>query len=216
MKVCACLNLLHTVLGTFGCMFRMNYIYETIQDDDLAKLTRYIGFTEQLPYVPDPGVISPAFFIGEVLDTRFPNVYIPDAPARITEDNSHKIPVRFGETLKKMEAGGDDIASLKGIPFFIAGWLRYLTGLADDGAPFEISPDPMLPDLTGYLKGIAPGETDRGKVAAAINPILSNQSVFGVDLYRNGLSDKITDYFMQMLQSPGAVRKALGEHVANL
>lgn len=42
-----------------------------------------------------------------------------------------------------------------------------------------------------------------------LKPILSNQELFGVDLYEIGLGSKIENYFKQMLSGIGAVQKTL-------
>ena len=63
---------------------------------------------EAMPVVVDPGVLNPYEFIGAVLNKRLPNPFMPDAPQRIACDTSQKLPIRFGETLKKYIARGLD------------------------------------------------------------------------------------------------------------
>jgi fructuronate reductase len=176
----------------------------------LVQLIRLAGYNEALPYVPDPGIISPQHFISEFIEKRLPNPFIPDSPQRIACDTSQKIPVRFGGTLKEMERQGKDLSTLTGIPFFIAGWLRYLTGIDDQGQPFVLSPDPMLGELQAALQGIRLG--DKGPFGPVIKPILANQAIFGVDLYRHGLAEKIEGYFTQMINEAGAVQQTLNRY----
>ena len=47
-----------------------------------------------------------------------------------------------------------------------------------------------------------------------LKPILSNEQIFGLDLYKVGLAEKIIGYFKEMIASPGATRKAL-ENLVN-
>jgi fructuronate reductase len=117
--------------------------------------------------------------------------------------------VRFGETLKKMSAANKNIAELRGFSFFFAGWLRYLMALDDEGVPFEPSPDPMLPELTGYLNVTELGRSDDEAAQRAARPILSNRAIFGVDLFACGLAERVMDWFKVFIASPGAVRHAL-------
>lgn len=47
-----------------------------------------------------------------------------------------------------------EASDLKLIPLVFAGWLRYLMAVDDNGNAFEPSSDPMLAELTPYLKDI--------------------------------------------------------------
>ena len=76
---------------------------------------------------------------------------MPDAPQRIAMDTSQKLPIRFGETLKKYIARGLDKSNLVLIPLTLAGYARYLKGIQDDGTPFTPSPDPMLEELQAIV-----------------------------------------------------------------
>ncbi len=208
MKVCTCLNPLHTALAVFGCLLSYKTIFEEMRDKDLVRLVEKIGYTEGMPVVVDPKIINPMDFIKEVLEVRFPNPFMPDTPQRIATDTSQKIPVRYGETIKAYLARPDlDVTSLEAIPFVLAGWCRYLLGINDDGKPFEISPDPRLAEMQSHLKGISLGE--KGPFSNTLKPILSDATIFGVDLYQVGLAEKVEKYFTEMVAAPGAIRKAL-------
>ena len=89
----------------------------------------------------------------------------------------------------------------------IAGWLRYLLAVDDKGNTFERSADPMLAELDEKLAGIELGkpETAEGK----LNEILSDASIFGVNLYEAGIAGMVEDNFRAMLTGPGAVRNLL-------
>ena len=75
-----------------------------------------------------------------------------------------------------------------------------------------VSADPMLPMLREQLEGVKLGdpESARGK----LNAILSNASIFGVDLYEAKLADKVEGFVCEMLAGPGAVRAALKKYLA--
>ncbi|MDR1559893.1 MAG: mannitol dehydrogenase family protein [Clostridiales bacterium] len=212
MKVGACLNPLHTILGVFGRLLGYDYIHETTRDPALLTLIKRAGYDEAMPYVEDPVIIEPSAFIKEVLEIRFPNPYIMDTPKRIAVDTSQAIPPRFGETLKRMKLLGHDSSKLVCFPFFFAGWLRYLMGVGDDGIPMELSPDPMLEELTGYMSAVSLGDT--GPFTDIIKPILSNQEIFGVNLFYNGLAAAVEEYFSQMVAGAGAVRQTLDRYFA--
>jgi len=207
MKVCTCLNPLHTSLAVFGCLLGYTRISEEMKDADLVKLIEGVGYIEGLPVVTDPGIIKPKDFIDQVIKVRLPNPFMPDAPQRIAMDTSLKAPIRFGETLKAYRDSGKGCASLKLIPLVIAGWLRYLIGINDEGQTFELSPDPNLETLKSKLSGISLGQT--GPFHDKLEPILSNSAYFAVNLYEVGLGEKIEALFAKMLAGKGAVRETL-------
>lgn len=212
MKVCTCLNPLHTVLAVYGCLLGYTLISEEMKDKHLKRFIEKLGYEEGLPVVVDPGIISPEEFIKEVIEKRFPNPFVPDTPQRIASDTSQKIPIRFGETLKAyISSGKRDISTLTYIPLFFAGWIRYLMGVDDEGKPFKPSPDPMLEVLRYYIKDIKLG--DKGPFSEALRPILSNENIFGVNLYEYNLASKVEMMFAELVAGKGAVRKTLEKYV---
>lgn len=214
MKVTACLNPLHTTLAVYGCLLGYTRIWQEMENPDLVALIRHIGYDEDLPVVVDPKVIDPGSFIDELLEKRLPNHALPDAPQRIATDTSQKVPVRFGHTLKAYAENPDlDPSSLTFIPLAIAGWLRYLIGVDDNGAPFDPSPDPLLDELQAQLSPLSLGCADAASVHAAAEPILSNREIFVVDLYEVGLGAKVEQMLLEELSGPGAVAATIKHYV---
>jgi len=211
MKVCTCLNPLHTCLAVYGCLLGYTSIAEEMKDPDLSVFVERMSRREGLPFVTDPGVIDPGQFLEEVLSLRLPNPFIPDTPQRIATDTSQKLATRFGETIKAcMTAPGHDVRQLKLIPLVLAGWLRYLMGVDDAGKRFARSPDPMLPVMDEKLSGIRlGGEINEGQ----LREILSDARVWGVDLNECGLADQIVVYFRELTAGTGAVRAVLKKYV---
>ena len=213
MKVTTCLNPLHTALAVYGCLLGYTSIAAEMQDAELKGLVERIGYDEGMPVVTDPGILSPAKFIDEVIGQRFPNPFIPDTPQRIATDTSQKIPIRFGETIKSYIASETlNVTDLTFIPLAIAGWLRYLLGVDDKGEAMEVSADPMLAALQEQLSGIELGkpETVEGKLGG----ILSNPAVFASDLVEAGLATKIEGMVKELVAGPGAVRATLQKYLA--
>lgn len=161
MKVTTCLNPLHTALAITGVLLRKPTIDEAMKDPGLAGLVHCLGWQEGLPVVSDPGIIDPKEFLREVEEERFPTPFLGDTPSRIATDTSQKIPIRFGETVKSYLADDSlDVASLRAIPFVFAVWCRYLMGIADDGEPVELSPDPLREQLESVVSGVRFGDDD--------------------------------------------------------
>ena len=211
MKVCTCLNPLHTALAVFGCLLGYTKISDEMKDAELRKMVERIGYTEGLPVVVDPGILDPKEFIDTVLNVRIPNPFMPDTPQRIATDTSQKLAIRFGETVKNYLASKDkDIKNLKLIPLVFAGWLRYLMAVDDNGEKFELSPDPLLETVCPVVAGIKFGDTD---VEGMIRPLLTNRTIFGVDLYEAGLAGLTVQYFKELIAGVGAVRATLKKYV---
>ena len=213
MKVTTCLNPLHTAMSVYGCMLGYTLICDEMKDADIVALIRRLGYVEGLPVVTDPGILDPKAFIDEVVGQRLPNPFMPDAPQRIATDTSQKVGIRFGETIKSYIAEGRDLNTLVSIPLAIAGWLRYLLAVDDNGAAFEVSADPLKDDLQAKLAGIEVGKP--GTYQGQLQGILNNASIFGVDLTATPLAAKIEAYFVAELAGPGAVRKTLHEALSS-
>ena len=207
MKVTTCLNPLHTAMSVYGCMLGYTLICDEMKDADIVALIKRLGYVEGLPVVVNPGILEPKAFIDEVVEQRLPNPFMPDAPQRIVTDTSQKVGIRFGETI----AEGRDLNTLVSIPLALAGWLRYLLAVDDNGNAFEVSADPLKDDLQAKLAGIVVGKPET--FTNQLDDILSNASIFGTDLTKTVLADKIKAYFKAELAGPGAVRKTLHDAV---
>ena len=210
MKVGTCLNPVHTALAVYGCLLDHKLIYEEMNDEVLSRLARHVGYDEGLPVVVDPRIMDPKDFLDTVINIRLTNPYMPDAPQRIAMDTSQKLPVRFGETLKAYLQKGEDIAQLTYIPLVYAGWLRYLTAIDDNGNRFELPSDPMLEELTPIFGKYQLGDTIRKE---DIIDLLRNEKIFGVDLEKYNLADKVVSYLNEELSEAGAVRKTLQKYL---
>lgn len=212
MKVTTCLNPLHTALAVYGCVLGYTLIADEMKDEELKKLVHQIGPVEGMPVVTDPKILSPREFVEEVINVRIPNPFMPDAPQRIATDTSQKVGIRYGETIKAYVAKYGDAKKLTAIPLAIAGWCRYLLAVDDKGEEFELSADPMIPELTKALEGIIVGKPESYK--GQLKAILSNKNIFGIDLYEAGIGELVEKMFLEEIKGPGAVRAALKKYLA--
>lgn len=211
MKVTTCLNPLHTAMSVYGCMLGYTLICEEMKDEDIVALIGRLGYVEGLPVVVDPGILNPKQFIDEVVQQRLPNPFMPDAPQRIATDTSQKVGIRFGETIKSYLAEGKDVNNLVAVPLALAGWLRYLLGVDDEGNVMEVSADPLKEELQNVLQGVQVGNP--ASYQGELQTILANATIFGTDLTKTPLAQKIEQYFVAQLAGIGAVRKTLHEEL---
>jgi fructuronate reductase len=70
----------------------------------------------------------------------------------------------------------------------------------------------MLEELTGKLKSVV--WNDPKSYSGQLKDILSNDRIFGIDLYKAGLGEKIESLFKEELLGVGAVRATLKNHLA--
>lgn len=212
MKVCTCLNPLHTALAIFGCLLDYKTIDEAVSNPLLLQLIEKIGYEEGLPVVTSPAMVNPYDFIKEVIEIRLPNPFILDSPWRIIADTSLKMPIRFGETLKVYKSKGDNkIGQLTYIPLVIAGWCRYLMGINDTGKTYEVGPDPRGAILQKTLEGLYLGKNEN--ISLKLAPILSDESLFGVNLYEVGLGTKVEHYFAEFTAGTNVIQKVLNKYL---
>jgi fructuronate reductase len=212
MKVCTCLNPLHTALAVYGCLLGYQLISEEMKNPTLKRLVEIIGYEEGLPVVINPGILNPKKFIDEVVNVRIPNPFLPDTPQRIATDTSQKLAIRFGETIKAYAASEDlDVKSLKLIPLVYAGWLRYLMAVDDKGNAFEPSSDPLLDTVMPYVAEYKLSEEP--KDLSKLDELLKNDKIFGVDLFEVGLADLVKSYFAELSSGVGAVEATVKKYV---
>ncbi len=198
-------------MAIYGCMLGYTLISAEMADEDLRPFIQKMGYMEAMPVVVDPGILNPYEFIGAVINRRLPNPFMPDAPQRIACDTSQKIPIRFGETIKKYIARGLDMDNLVLIPLALAGWARYLKGIKDDGTPFDPSPDPLLAEVQAIVAPLEIGKPDQDY--SCLKKLYSRKDIFAVDLYEAGLGERIEGMVKELYAGPGAVRKTLHKYV---
>ncbi len=208
MKVCTCLNPLHTTLAIYGCLLGYTLVSEEMKNPLLKDFAERIGYQEGLPVVVNPGILDPGEFLDTVVHVRIPNPFMPDTPQRIATDTSQKLAIRFGETIKAYLNRPDlDAADLKLIPLVFAGWLRYLMAVDDEGNAFSPSSDPLLDTamacVAGYRLDDAPKDLSR------LDTLLSNEKIFGVDLTAIHMADLVKHYFTELSSGVGAVKTTL-------
>lgn len=213
MKVCTCLNPLHTALAIFGCLLGYRLISEEMKNPILAKMVRVLGYKEGMPVVTNPEIIKPDEFLEDVLTKRLPNPFMPDAPQRIATDTSQKLAIRFGETLKEYKKRNLSTEELVVIPLVFAGYLRYLMGVDDYGNKMELSSDPMLWELRTYVDSIELGNALSETQTEKIRQLLMHEALFGVNLNDYGLLEKIIEMFKGMVKERKGISNMLLQHV---
>ena len=207
MKVTACLNPVHSALGPLGVVWGIDLFAELLEDPAILKMGKMVAYTEGMPVIESPGIISPEAFTDELFKDRFPNRYLGDTNLRLCTDESQGLGVRFGETVKSYVKRFGTAESLTAIPLGIAGYLRYLMGVDDQGRPYELAPDPLAEELHGQLADVKWG--DPSSLKDQLKPVLSNETIFFTNLYKDGLGKKIEGMLREMIAGPDACRETV-------
>ncbi|MDD6324628.1 MAG: mannitol dehydrogenase family protein [Lachnospiraceae bacterium] len=212
MKVTACLNPVHSATGPVGVVLGEELYAKMLNTDpDMMKMARMVAYDEGLPMVEDPKILSPKAFTDELFTDRFPNEYLGDTNLRLATDTSQGVGVRFGETIKAYVKKYGSAERLTAIPLGIAGWLRYMLGIDDMGNTYELAPDPMVPEIQAALSSVVFG--DPSSLTDQLHPILSNEKVFFIDLYKAGLGEKIEGMFREMIAGKGSTKATIHKYM---
>ena len=212
MKVTVCLNPVHSATGPLGVALGYELFAHMLNTDaDMMKMARMVAYDEGLPVVQDPGILSPQAFVDELFNDRFPNEYLGDTNLRLAVDVSQMVGIRFGETIKAYVEKYGDASRLTALPLGIAGWLRYMLAVDDAGKKYELAPDPMNEEIQEQLKDIVLGQPET--FTDQLRPILSNERLFFIDLYKAGVGEKVENMFREMITGPGAIKATIHKYV---
>ena len=212
MKVTVCLNPVHSATGPLGVALGYELFAHMLNTDaDMMKMARMVAYDEGLPVVQDPGILSPQAFVDELFNDRFPNEYLGDTNLRLAVDVSQMVGIRFGETIKAYVEKYGDASRLTALPLGIAGWLRYMLAVDDAGKKYELAPDPMNEEIQEQLKDIVVGQPET--FTDQLRPILSNERLFFIDLYKAGVGEKVENMFREMTAGPGAIKATIHKYV---
>ena len=212
MKVTVCLNPVHSATGPLGVVLGYDLFAHMLNtNEDMMKMARMVAYDEGLPVVEDPGILSPQAFVDELFNDRFPNEYLGDTNLRLAVDVSQMVGIRFGETIKAHVAKYGNASRLTAIPLGIAGWLRYMLAVDDEGRDYVLAPDPMNEELQEQLGDIVVGKPETLK--DQLKPVLSNERLFFTDLYKAGVGEKVEEMFREMIAGKGAVKATLHKYI---
>lgn len=158
------LNASHSAMGYLGFLAGFQYIHEIVADSLFREYIRRLMDAEVTPLLlPVPGVDLADY--KRTLLTRFANPAIKDQVTRICLDGSSKVPKFVLPSVQEALAAGQPA---KLLTLAVAGWLRYLTGVDEQGNAFPID-DPLAARLQATAQ--AGGRDPR--------PLLSLTDLFG-------------------------------------
>ena len=148
------LNGTHSTLAYLGFIAGHEFVADAANDSDFQQLLLEMWQDEIIPTLSMPVGIDLQAYAHDLM-ARYQNPELHHRLYQIAMDGSQKLPQRLLGTLR------DHLAANrlpKRVLLAIAGWMRYLTGIQENGNGFEVQ-DPLTPQLqqlakeSGFLNG---------------------------------------------------------------
>jgi mannitol 2-dehydrogenase len=179
------LNGSHSALAYHAALAGIQYVHDATLNPAIQRFIRSLMKDEAVKTLS----VAPAGIdldeYQESLVRRFSNPAIADTIARLCLDGTGKFPTFIVSSLESQLASGGEIRMLT---LAIAGWCRYLQGVADDGSALVLSGDPFLAEATSFANRSATDPTAFLHYERALGPNLSASSRLA-DVFTEALND---------------------------
>lgn len=164
------LNGTHSALAYLGYLAGHETIADTVADPVFAGFAERLWRDEIIPALTSPPGTDLAQY-ARALMARYANPAIRHRTWQIAMDGSQKLPQRILGTIAENLAAG---RPSPGLMLAVAGWMRYVGGIDEKGAPIEVR-DPLAAELRARSDGAA-------DPAARVAALLGLGAVFAPDL----------------------------------
>jgi fructuronate reductase len=188
------LNGSHSTLAYLGCLAGYAYVSEAIADPAFHELIEGLMTEEAMPTLP-PGLGDLVAYRDALLE-RFRNPALRHRTSQIAMDGSQKLPQRLLGTIRDRLAPG---LPVNRAALGVAAWMRYVTGVDEQGRTIEIS-DP----LAGRLKNITTKAA--GSPEGMVDGLLRVSEIFGNDLRQNAVFRAMLVTHLHALLKNGALQ----------
>lgn len=181
------LNGSHSFLAYLGYLAGYQHINDCMEDEHYRHAAYTLMLQEQAPTLKVQGVDLQDY--ANRLIERYSNPALRHRTWQIAMDGSQKLPQRMLDSVRWHLAHDSkfDLLALG-----VAGWMRYVGGVDEQGNPIEIS-DPLLPVIQKAVQSSAEG-------TARVQSLLAIKAIFGDDLPGNSLfTTKVTEAYLSLL-----------------
>ena len=181
------LNGSHSFLAYLGYLAGYQHINDCMEDEHYRHAAYGLMLQEQAPTLKVQGVDLQDY--ANRLIARYSNPALRHRTWQIAMDGSQKLPQRMLDSVRWHLAHDSkfDLLALG-----VAGWMRYVGGVDEQGNPIEIS-DPLLPVIQKAVQSSAEGK-------ARVQSLLAIKAIFGDDLPDNSLfTAKVTEAYLSLL-----------------
>ncbi|HGY3717190.1 TPA: mannitol dehydrogenase family protein [Citrobacter gillenii] len=175
------LNGSHSFLAYLGYLAGYQHINDCMGDDNYRLTARALMLQEQAPTLKVKGVNLQQY--ADRLIERYSNPALRHRTWQIAMDGSQKLPQRMLDSVRWHIVQGSrfDLLALG-----VAGWMRYVGGVDEQGNAIEIS-DPLLPVIQTAVQGSKEGE-ERVQALLAIDAIFGHE-LPQVELFRINVTE---------------------------
>lgn len=181
------LNGSHSFLAYLGYLAGYQHINDCMDDENYRALARELMLSQQAPTLKVQGVDLGHY--ADMLITRYSNPALRHRTWQIAMDGSQKLPQRMLDSVRWHLVKGSDFSLLA---LGIAGWMRYVGGVDEQGAAIEVS-DPLLTTIQQAVQSSAEG-------AARVRALLGIEAIFGNELpHEKAFVEQVTQAYLQLL-----------------
>jgi fructuronate reductase len=167
------LNGTHSFLAYLGYLAGYQHISDTMADPNYQAVALKVMMEAQAPTLSMPEGTDLQRYADNLIE-RFINPSLKHRTWQIAMDGSQKIPQRFGGSLRHHLANG---TSFELIATAIAGWIRYVTGIDENGQLIDVQ-DPMANQLAELF-------AEHGSDKSVVKTVLGLTSIFPADIGQN-------------------------------
>jgi mannitol 2-dehydrogenase len=179
------LNGSHSALAYHAALAGIQYVHDATLNPPIQRFIRSLMKDEAVKTL----AVAPAGIdldeYQESLVRRFSNPAIADTIARLCLDGTGKFPTFIVSSLESQLASGGEIRMLT---LAIAGWCRYLQGVADDGSALVLSGDPFLGEAMSFAARSLTDPTAFLQYERALGPNLASSTRLA-EVFTEALSD---------------------------
>lgn len=136
------LNGSHSLLAYLGALASLETVSDCMDQPDFIALIKQYMLNEAIPTLEMPEGENLSDYVNSLVK-RFSNDSLRHKTVQIAMDGSQKIPQRWlmGADLLLQQGGLPKVTALG-----VAAWMRYVTGVSEQGELFEVN-DPMASEL---------------------------------------------------------------------
>ncbi len=142
------LNGSHSGLSYHAALAGIHFVHDAVLDPRIGRFIRQFMREEAAPNLVAPPGIDLVEYQDQLVQ-RFSNPAIADTVPRLCMDGTAKFPTFIVPTAEAQLANGGPIDM---VALILAGWCRYLRGVADDGSALTLAHDPGLADAVAAAK----------------------------------------------------------------
>jgi fructuronate reductase len=194
------LNGMHSTLAYLGALAGRDTIERALALPGMREFLWRLLLEDIAPTLEPPPGVDPLGY-GEAVLERFANPMVVHRTLQVAMDGSQKLPQRLVPTIAdRLRAGAEP----RWAALALAGWMRFVTGRADDGAALPLD-DP----LAGRIRSVL-GAVPARRPGAVAEALLGLGEIFGEALRDSTALRKLVAEWLALLESSGAAGALAG------